>query len=55
MKYVILVFGLYIFLTLIVMGISFMLNSKFIQDVALLMWGSFPFVTIITMAIILIL
>ena len=55
MKYVILIFGLYIFITLIVMGISLMLNSEFIQDVALLLWSGFPFVVVIALVIILIL
>ena len=48
MKLVVLFFGCYIFLTIIMCGIASMINSKFIHNFTTALWWSFPFICVLT-------
>jgi len=55
MKLVVLFFGCYIFLTIIMCGIASMVNSKFVHNFAMALWCSFPFICVLTALVMLIL
>lgn len=55
MATIILIFGCYIFLTIILMGIYLMIDGgEFFQKIIMLLWGSFPFICGITMLLLII-
>ena len=55
MKFVVLFFGCYIFLTIIMCGIASMINSEFIHNFAMTLWWSFPFICGLTALVMIIL
>ena len=55
MKTVVLFFGCYIFLTMIMCGIASTVDSEFIHNFANALWWSFPFICVLTALVMIIL
>ena len=44
MKYIVLFLGCYMFLTIILLGITQIIDSEFVQDLASIFWWALPFI-----------